>query len=174
LLSDTGLDSIILKILYAFHSSQIDPILPDLKTFASAVTFHKPKIPVVCPLDGGVVDDIGKFNVEYLARHCREPVNMFEALLDARSGHVITDQTTMLEIGPHPAVSSMIKATLGPQMTTLATSQRGREIWQVLGSTLGSIYMAGADIRWAKYHHDFETSHKVLSLLAYSWDTKHY
>ena len=174
LLSDTGLDSTILKIPYAFHSSQMDPILPDLKTFASAVTFHKPKIPILCPLDGGVVDDIGKFDAEYLARHCRGPVNMFEALLDARSGHVITDQTTMLEIGPHPAVSSMIKATLGPQITTLATSQRGREIWQVLGSTLGSLYMAGADIRWAEYHRDFETSHKVLSLPAYSWDTKHY
>lgn len=174
LLSDAGLDSTILTIPYAFHSSQMDPILLDLKTFANAVTFHKPKIPVLCPLDGGLVDDIGKFNAEYLARHCREPVNMVKALLDARGGHIITDQTTMLEIGPHPAVSSMIKATLGPQMTTLATSQRGRETWQVLGSTLGSLYMAGSDICWAEYHRDFETSHKVLSLPAYSWDTKHY
>lgn len=172
--ADSGVPSTLLKVPYAFHSSQMDPILSDLKSVASVVTFSKPRIPILCPLEGSVVDDDGSFGPNYLARHAREPVNMLEALLTAQRDHLITDLTPMLEIGPHPAVSSMVKAVLGPQTTTLATLQRGRGVWQVLGATLGSLYSAGADIRWAEYHRDFKGSHKVLSLPAYSWDTKEY
>jgi acyl transferase domain-containing protein len=174
ILSYAGLDSTVLKIPYAFHSSQMDVITADLEKVASAITFHKPKLPVLCPLDGGTIKDIGTFNGNYLARHCREPVNILQAFLDARNEFVYTDQATLLELGPHPAIASMVNATLGPHMITLPTAYRGRDMWQTLSSTLASLYMAGADIRWAAYQRDFGASHKVLSLPAYSWDTKHY
>ena len=174
ILADAGLDSTVLKIPYAFHSSQMDVIVADFEESASTVTFHKPKVPVLCPIDGGVIRDIGTFDGHYLARHCREPVNILQALLDARHELIYTDQTTLLELGPHPAVASMVKATFGSQMITLPTAQRGVDMWQTLSSTLASLYMAGADIRWAVYQRDFEASHKVLALPAYSWDTKHY
>ena len=174
LLADSGMKSTLLKVPYAFHSSQVDPILSDFKKLAGGVMYSKARIPILCPLDGSIVDDKGSFDSEYLARHCREPVNMLKGLLSAHSDHVITDQTTMLEIGPHPAISGMIRAVLGPQMTSLASSQRGRSAWQVLATTLKSLYSAGADIRWSEYHLDFKASHKVIALPAYSWDLKEY
>lgn len=174
LLTDARMKATLLKVPYAFHSSQIDPVLADLKDLAGGITFSKAKIPILCPLDGNIVDGNGNFGPDYLVRHSREPVNMQKALLVARSDRIITDQTTMLEIGPHPAISGMVKAVLGPQITSLASSQRGRPAFQVLAATLKNLYAAGAEINWSKYHHDFKVSHEVLPLPAYSWDLKEY
>ena len=174
LLNNAGKGTKIMKVPYAFHSAQVDPVLAELTKLVSDVTFSQAKIPILCPLDGSIVDGKGNFGSEYLARHSREPVNMLKALLTARSNQLITDQTMTLEIGPHPAISGMVRSVLGPQIATLASSQRGRPIFQTLSATMKSLYVAGADIRWSKYHHDFQMSHEVISLPAYSWDLKEY
>ncbi|KAH7139674.1 hypothetical protein B0J13DRAFT_66577 [Dactylonectria estremocensis] len=174
LLTDAGMKSTLLKVPYAFHSSQLDPILQDFTQIASGVTFHEPQIAVLCPLDGSVVSKISSFGPEYLARHSREPVNMLKALLAAQSDQIITERTTVIEIGPHPAISGMGRAVLGSQVPFLPSAQRGRPTWHVLAAALKVLYNAGADIRWADYHRDFKASHAVVALPAYSWDLKEY
>ena len=174
LLASAAIMSTILKAPYAFHSSQIEPILEDYKVIASGVTFSRPKIPMVCPLDGTIVDKAGTFSSEYLARHSREPVNMQDALLEAHEQKIITEQTAMIEIGPHPAVSGMVKAVFGPQVTSLVSAQRGRPAFQSLTTALKSLYMSGTDINWSEYHVDFRRFQEVLPLPSYSWDLKDY
>ncbi|KAL8677817.1 MAG: hypothetical protein Q9186_005797 [Xanthomendoza sp. 1 TL-2023] len=173
LLSDASIKSTLLKVPYAFHSSQMDVVLEPFEKLAAGANYAKPKIPVLCPLDGSIVSEEGKFGPHYLARHCRESVNMRAALATAVSNHTITDLPTTLEIGPHPAISGMVKAEL-PQVTPLVSMQRGRPSFQVLAETVKTLYSAGADIRWLEYHRDFKASHKVLALPAYSWDLKDY
>lgn len=172
-LAAVGMKSTLLKVPYAFHSSQMDAILEPFEKLAASVTYAKPKLTVLCPLDGSVVVDEGKFGSHYLACHCRETVNLRAALATANSDKIITDQTTTLEIGPHPAISGMIKAEL-PHVSSLASMQRGRPPFQVLAAALKTLYSAGAEIRWAEYHRDFRASHKVIPLPAYSWDLKEY
>lgn len=173
LLAAAGMKSTLLKVPYAFHSSQMDAVLEQFKKLAIGVTYAKPKLPVLCPLDGSVVVDEGKFGPHYLARHCREKVNLRAALATAKSNKIITDQTTTLEIGPHPAISGMIKVEL-PHVASLASMQRSRSPFQVLAAALKTLYSAGAEIRWSEYHQDFKASHKVIPLPAYSWDLKEY
>ncbi|KAK4184780.1 ketoacyl-synt-domain-containing protein [Podospora australis] len=176
LLSGAGLKTTPLKVPFAFHSSQMDPMLSQFRSAACGVTFHKPRIPVVCALDGRIRGDkdTTAFDPEYLARHTRQAVNMMAALLEAQKQQLITDQTTVLEIGPHPAVSAMVKSVLGNGMVCLASAQRGRSAWQVLGQALKTLYLAGVDIAWAEYHKEFKANHNVLALPAYSWDLKDY
>ncbi|KAI1378966.1 ketoacyl-synt-domain-containing protein [Hypoxylon crocopeplum] len=174
LLTTAGMKTTSLKVPYAFHSSQVEPLLGDFKKLASGVAYSEAKIPVLCPLDGSIVVGLGNFGPEYLARHTRDPVNMQKALLTANSRHILGDQAATLEIGSHPAISGMVRAVLGSQVTTLSSLQRGRSTFQVLAATLKSLYTAGSDIRWAGYHHDFKASHKVVPLPAYSWDLKPY
>ncbi|KAI0003486.1 ketoacyl-synt-domain-containing protein [Xylariaceae sp. FL0662B] len=174
LLADAGIKTTLLKVPYAFHSSQVDPVLEDFKKLACGIAYSEAKIPVLCPLDGSIVDGIGSFGPDYLARHTREPVNMRKALLTANSQHILGDQSTTLEIGPHPAISGMIKAVLGPQITSLASLQRGRPSFQILAVTLKSLYTMGSNIRWSVYHQNFKASHRVIPLPAYSWDLKQY
>ncbi|KAL2145509.1 hypothetical protein VTI28DRAFT_7145 [Corynascus sepedonium] len=173
-----GMKTTPLKIPFAFHSSQLDPMLRDLRKLASGVTYNRPKIPVICPLDAQVRspgdEDGFTFGPDYLVNHARQPVNMFGALAEAHARQVIDNQSTVLEIGPHPAISGMIRPVLGSQVSCLASAQRGRPTWQVLGGTIRSLYTAGADIAWSEYHRDFKASHKVLVLPAYSWNLKEY
>ena len=173
-LANARMKTTLLKVPYAFHSSQIDPVLADFVSLASVVTYHEPRIPLLCPLDGSIIKDVGSVGPHYLARHSREPVNMLQALLTARDNQVITTQTMMLEIGPHPAISGMVKGVLGSQTTSLASLQRGQSTYQSLSAALKTLYEGGADISWSKYNQDFKASHEVLSLPAYSWDLKDY
>lgn len=172
-LTNAGLKCTLLKVPYAFHSSQVDPIMSDFERIANGVTFTKPKIPILRPLDGTVVTE-ADFSPAYLALHAREPVNMFKALQAGYDNRILTEQTTTIEIGPHPAVSGMVKAVLGSQMVTLASAQRARSVWQVLTTALKTLYNAGAEINWAEYQRDFDGSHTVVALPAYSWDLKEY
>ena len=174
LLAVAGMRSTLLKVPYAFHSSQIDPVLSEFKKLATGVTFSEPTLPILCPLDGSIVRAADIFGPEYLAKHSRNSVNMLEALQTAQREHIITDQTTVLEVGPHPAISGMIKAVLGPQAALLASAQRGKSLWLSLATALKILYSVGTNIRWAEYRRDFTASHKVIPLPAYSWDLKEY
>ena len=173
LLAAAGMKSTLLKVPYSFHSSQMDAIIGQFEKLAAGVTYAKPKLPVLCSLDGSAVIDKAKFGPHYLARHCREIVNFRAALAAANSEKIITDQTITLEIGPHPTISGMIKDEL-PHVTSLVSMQRGRPPFRVLAATLTALNNVGAEIRWAEYHRDSKASQNVISLPAYSSDLKDY
>jgi acyl transferase domain-containing protein len=174
ILTAAGFKSTPLKVPYAFHSPQVDPMLADFENVASGVVFLQAKIPLLSALDGNVHHGTGAFDAEYLIRHTREPVSMYQALLTAGRENIISESATVLEIGSHPAISGMVKAVLGPQIPCLATLSRGRPTFQILAATLKNLYMQGADICWAQYHLDANASHEVLPLPSYSWDLKPY
>ena len=174
LVTRKGTKSVLLKVPFAFHSAQVTPILESFRSVAAGATFHKPSIPVLCPLTGKIVQDEGFFGPSYLARHCREPVNMAEALQHAYKSQILTDKTFTIEIGPAPVVCGMVKATLGPQMPTLPLLQRGKDAWPNITAALQSLYKQGQDINWLEYHAPFKGAHTVLELPAYGWDLKEY
>ncbi|KKK13706.1 polyketide synthetase PksP [Aspergillus rambellii] len=166
-----------LTVPYAFHSAQVGPILDGLERALQGVTFNKPRIPFVSALLGEVISEANARSVlaaNYLVRHCREPVNFLSAVEATRNAKLSVDQTLWLEVGPHPICSGMVKATLGPQTTTLASLRRDEDTWAVLSASLSTLHLAGIDINWKQYHQDFSASHRVLSLPAYKWDLKNY
>lgn len=174
LITRNGTKSVLLKVPFAFHSAQVTPILESFRSIAAGATFHKPSIPVLCPLTGKIVNDEGVFGPPYLARHCREPVNMAEALQYAYKSQTLTDKTFTIEIGPAPVVCGMVKASLGPQMLTLPLLQRGKDAWPNITAALESLYKQGQDINWLEYHTPFKGAHTVLELPTYGWDLKEY
>jgi naphtho-gamma-pyrone polyketide synthase len=164
-----------LQVPYAFHSSQVDPILDDLEEAARAVTFHEPAIPVISSLLGDVVTNGGVFGPQYLRRHCREKVDFHGALVAAQQSQVTPlEKTIWLEVGSHPICSAMIKSTVGVKSTTLPTMHRKEETWKTLSGTLASLYLAGVEPSWREYHRDFAASQRVLQLPTYNWDNKNY
>ncbi|EFQ36810.1 beta-ketoacyl synthase domain-containing protein [Colletotrichum graminicola M1.001] len=175
MLTASGLKSTVLKVPYAFHSSQITPISDEYESAASSVTFSKTKIPVLCPLDGTIADgENHPFNARYLVRHALEPVRMMQTLLNAKNEGIINDRTVFIEVGPHPAIAGMINPVLGKQTACVASQSRGRSLWKTLEPALSTVYMLGANVSWGEYQRDFESTHKVIKLPAYSWDIKDY
>ncbi|KAI4159137.1 MAG: hypothetical protein LQ342_006841 [Letrouitia transgressa] len=163
-----------LEVPYAFHTSQVDPILDKFETIAGGVIFHKPSIPVLSPLLGKLVSEAGLIGPKYLVQHCRQTVNMRDALKNGNAAKLINDKSYVIEIGPQPVVSGMIKATLGDQIKAFPTLQRGQDTWKLLTAAVTSLYANGLDIKWCEYHRDFKAALKVLHLPAYSWDLKEY
>lgn len=174
LLKAAGMRSTLLKVPYAFHSSQVEVILSEFKTRAQGVTFLEPKIPIIRPFDCTVATTSGRFDPGYLADHSRGTVNMLGALTAAQQAGTVTERSVFLEVGPHPAVSKMIRCTLGASSITTASLQRGAQPWDVLTRALKCLYDSGATVNWAAYQQDFEQHHQVISLPSYSWDLKPY
>ncbi|KAI4254023.1 MAG: hypothetical protein LQ352_003346 [Teloschistes flavicans] len=173
-LANHQLKTKILEIPYAFHTSQVDPILDQFETIATGVSFHKPTVPVLSPLLGKPVAEEGCIGPKYLAMHCRQTVNMRDALQNGSVAKLIGDKSCVIEVGPQPVVSGMVRATLGPQIKSFPSLQRKQDTWTLLTSVLTYLYTNGLDIKWCEWHRDFKASHKVLPLPAYSWDLKEY
>ncbi|KAF1952293.1 polyketide synthetase [Byssothecium circinans] len=173
-LAAAGIRGTLIKVPYAFHSSQVTPILNKFSNDAQGVVFRKPQIPVLSPLFGTTVQDGGVFGPDYLARHAREPVQIMRCLQTASAEGLLTNTAYAIEFGPHPVVSGMIKSTLGTAITTLPTLRRNNDPWDVLTKSLCSLYSAGLPIKWDGYFTDIPSARTVIGLPAYSWDLKSY
>lgn len=175
-LSSEGFKATKLKVPFAFHSAQVEPILEGLAGLAKGVTFHKPTIPFVSALLGDVLDGENSevIGPSYLTRHCRETVNFLGALEATRHAKLMNERTLWVEIGSHPVCSGMVKSTFGPQATTVMSLRRQEDTWKVLSNSLSALYLAGIDLLWKEYHQDFSAIHEVLALPAYKWDLKNY
>ena len=173
-LSGANLKTKRLEVPYAFHSSQIAPILSSFEAMARGITFHKPSVPVISPLLGTVIQDCGIIDARYLARHCRETVNIHQSLLVAKEEGVLNKQIYAMEFGPHPVVSGMISSSLGPAITVLPTLRRNKNPWEILAQTASTLYTNGLDLNWNEYHRDFPSAQVVLDLPTYGWDLKSY
>ena len=169
-----GLKSTKLSVPYAFHSSQVDPVLEKFKASAKSAIFNRPQIPIISTLLGKVVSDSGVFNGEYLARHCRESVNFLGGLNEALDREVIDHKTVWLEVGPHPVCSNMIKSIIGKEVTAVPTLNRNEDAWKTSATSLSTLFNAGLDIDWSGYHHGFVDAHEVLFLPSYAFDEKVY
>jgi acyl transferase domain-containing protein len=163
-----------LNVPFAFHTSQVDPILDQYDAISKAVTFNVPALPVISPLLGQVIREGGIIGPEYLRRHAREPVNFVASLRSAESETLVDAKTVWVELGPHPVCSAMVKSTLPATVTTLPSFRRNEDAWKTIATTLNTLHTTGLSIDWNEYHREFEPALRLLVLPAYSFDDKTY
>ncbi|KAK5273390.1 polyketide synthase, partial [Exophiala xenobiotica] len=136
-LADAGQKCTKLKLPFAFHSSQVDPILADFEKLAASVKYHAPRVPVISPLLSDVVSVGGIFDAFYLSRHCRKTVDFVGGLSSGMSSATISDTTLWLEVGGHPLCASMIKSCLS--VPTLATMRRDEDPWKIISTSMAGL-----------------------------------
>ena len=165
-----------LEVPFAFHSSQVDPILDDFEAAASSITFSRPTIPVISPLCDRTIQEDHQFGPSYLRRHCREPVNFVGALQSHVENFPNVDHlaSMWLEIGPQPACGSMIKASVHDSHAIMSSLSRNQESYATLIQSIRTLYCAGTEIDWSEYHRAFESCVTVLPLPTYSFDEKNF
>lgn len=175
-LTNEGFKATKLKVPFAFHSAQVDPILEGLAEVARGLTFNKPRIPYVSALLGDVIKEANSdlLGPDYLTHHCRETVNFLGALEASRHSNLMNDKTIWVEVGSHPICSGMVKSTFGPHATTVASLRRQEDSWKVLSNSVSTVYLTGVELNWKEYHQDFTAGLKVLPLPSYKWDLKNY
>ena len=174
IVSRRGIQNTKLRTAFAFHCSQVDPILDSYQALAAGVKFNAPSIPVISPLLKEVIRQEGSFDPAYVRRHAREAVN-FPAGLEAgyRDG-IIDDKTVWVEIGPHPICLPMVKKVLGPDISTVPSLRRHEDPWRIVSRSLATLHNIGLDISWNEYHRDFNSAHRLLRLPVYQFDFKKY
>lgn len=163
-----------LNVQFAFHSSQVDPILADFEALAKSVTFNKPQIPVVSPLLATVLSEVDSINARYLARHARETVDFSGGLAAAQQLGLINDQTIFVELGPSPVCLSFLKSELGHDITTAHSLRKGVTPYKTISESLATLHTAGLSIDWNEYHRDFLDCVQMLDLPTYAFDNKNY
>lgn len=173
-LAAAGLKCTQLKVPFAFHSSQVDPILEDFKKLASSVTFNVATTPVISTLLGRQLEQGELVDPEYLCRHAREAVDFLGGIVSSRSFGVVDDKTIFLEVGPHPVCMGMVKSTLGPETITLSSLRKIESPFKTITGTLSTLHSQGLSIDWNEFHRDHLDCLRLLSLPAYSFDEKNY
>jgi iron transport multicopper oxidase len=171
-LSNLGFKCTQLKVPFAFHSSQVDPILDDFEQLAASVRFSQERVPVISSLHGRVLSE--RIDAAYLRNHARDPVNFIGGLIAAQTDGLIDEKTVWLEVGPHPVCFGMVKTTFGAATTGGPTLRRNESPFKTLSNTLSALHTAGTIIDWNEFHQDFSPSLRLLDLPTYSFDDKNY
>ncbi|KAI9795935.1 MAG: Type I Iterative PKS [Piccolia ochrophora] len=162
-----------LDVPYAFHSTQIQPILGPFEENCHSVTFNQPRIPVISPLLGDVIEDADTITSRYLGRHAREAVDFDTALTVAHRRGLISEHTGWIEIGPHPICLGMIKAVSRSNLT-VPSLRRNENAWETLASSLKQLYVNGLNVDWTEYHQNFNSGLQLLTLPTYAFEEKNY
>ena len=163
----------VLDVPYAFHSSQVDPIMEPFEQLSRTVKFNKPNIPVLSPLLGDMLVEAESVTPHYLCNHARDTVNFDAALRKALNRGLIGEHTVWLEIGPHPICLGMIKPASDTRLT-VPSLRRKEGAWETLANSAKELYIRGLNINWSEYHRDFSANLQLLNLPAYAFENKNY
>lgn len=170
-LQEHGVRSTHLSLPYAFHTAQVDPILEDLDALSGNVRFDKQKLPVISPTFAGIPSE---FSSTFAVAHCREPVQMRQALEAARRQNLVDERTICIEIGSGAVTVNMVKEVTGSSTETFVSMRQGEAITRPLSMALAALYAKGANINWNEFHRNFSPGLDPVSLPAYNWDLRDY
>ena len=172
-LNRAGLKTFPLDVTFAFHSTQMEPILEDFEAMAShGVVFQPPQLPVVSPLLSKVIFDDKTVNATYLRRATREKVDFLSALQAAHKIGTIDDDMAWIEIGPHPVCISFAKNILSNIGVSVPSLRRGEDNWTTMTHSLAALHCTGVKIDWNALHSPFEKGLRLLDLPTYAWNNK--
>ena len=176
--NDVGVSTTRLRVQFAFHTRQMDPLLEDLESEAKSLTFNAPKIPVASTLLGRIVQpgEDGVFGAEYMRRHTREPVAFVDATRACEGQGLIQNESFLVEIGPHPICLGLISSSLEKvKLTGYPSLRRGRDDWESMSNCMAAAFRAQLPVSWSKFHKDhLENLSMVTNLPSYAFDLKEF
>lgn len=161
-----------IKVPYAFHSSQLQPIMDDFSKLLDGLPLRSPSIPILSPLLSSVIKVGEEMEPDYLLRQCREAVNLVGAVRAGEAASILDHRTHILEAGPSLVLARLMQRTMETSPTIIPSLEPSQDSWLVLSRSVASAYRVGCNVNWAQYHRDYD--HAVVQLPSYSWDLKNY
>ncbi|KAJ5991549.1 hypothetical protein N7522_011756 [Penicillium canescens] len=174
ILKANGTSCSMLNVPYAFHSSQVDPILASFDKEVIAISFLPSRVPIFSTLLGQIIQAGDEIGPSYLVRHAREPVQFLDALNTAQEEGMITSSSVFLEIGPHPVCLGMIRPTIDSTQRLLPSLHRKEDSLTTICKALAALNGLGFSIDWNEYHNSFDHTPRLLKLPTYAFDEKRY
>jgi acyl transferase domain-containing protein len=148
-----GMQTKRLPVSHAFHSSCLDPILPDFSQVCQHLSYHVPAIGVISGLTGKIIETAQLRSPEYWVDQLKKPVRFMDAVRCARFQGGVSN---FLEIGPGAELSAMTKnsitdGAIGPGEVIAAPLLRRPKVDEnnSFVSGLATVYARGTPIDWA-------------------------
>jgi myxalamid-type polyketide synthase MxaD len=152
------------KVDFASHSPQMDPLRADLMQALEEVQPHLASIPIYSTVLDAVADG-SEFDALYWARNLREPV-----LFSASVQRLLEDgYETFVEVSAHPILLSGIQQGIhhaGMEGAVLASIRRDEDDHTSMLRSLGLLYSSGYAIDWNRIYPERGAN---VSLPAYPW-----
>ncbi len=138
------------KVDFASHSPQMDPLRADLLAALDGLVPRPVSVPIYSTVTGMVGGGL-EFEAHYWARNLREPV-LFSAAVQRllQDGYGI-----FLEISPHPILLSGIQQGLnhcGHEGAVLPSMRREEEECAVMLGSLGALYTLAYPLDWSRIY----------------------
>lgn len=173
-LGNSGFKTTRVNVPFAFHSSQVQPILAEFKTLVDQVELGVARIPIISPLLTTVIPVGTEIGKAYLPRQRREPVNLVGGMAAATNAGYFDDRTHVVEIGPGLILGRLIKRQMpdGSPNAIIPSLDASQDPSVVMAQSVAKAYRIGCNIDWSAYHRDYR--HSVVTLPSYNWDLQKY
>lgn len=138
-----GVKSKALVVSHAFHSPLMEPILDRFEQFARQITFNAPRLPLISNVTGRMIEVDEIPGPTYWREHIREAVRFADAMVTLHE----YNYKLFLEVGPSPTLLAMGRRCIPEEAGVwLPSLRQGRDDWQQLLTSLGTLYTHGAAV----------------------------
>lgn len=154
-----------LRIDYAFHTHQMEPIRDELLEVLADIRPRPSQVPFTSTVTGGLLDGEQLDNL-YWWRNVRQPVLFGPAIANL----VSQGESTFLELGPHPALSSSINEIAAAQAHSggvFHSLRRNTDESVELLTNLAGLALQGQPIDWAAVN---QSGGEFVALPRYPWN----
>ncbi len=168
-LSSTGVHCSELRVDYAFHSPQMDPLSVEMVASLGAMSSKSGTIPMYSTVTGERIEGTA-LDADYWGRNVRQTVRFARAVEKASENGC----TLFVEIGPHPVLSANLKQTFSRRNKAagvVPTLRRGQDERRNLLETLAKLHSEGQTIRVDRL---YPAVGRVVPLPAYPWQRQRY
>ncbi|WP_405876389.1 SDR family NAD(P)-dependent oxidoreductase [Streptomyces sp. NBC_00005] len=149
-LTEDGVFARLLKVNCACHSKDMDPLEQRLRQQLAGVEGRETVLPMYSTATGGLIEG-GELDTGYWWRNFRQPV-LFAPAVRA----MLADGfDTFVELSPHPVLGNSvteIAREAGVDVLSVGSLVRGKDDWTCFLDAFGTLYTAGADVRWERRH----------------------
>jgi acyl transferase domain-containing protein len=162
-----------LQTTRAFHSEMMEPIVQVFGEQVRKIRLRPPQIPYISNVTGTWIKNDEAVNPDYWAKHLRQTVRFSDGLSELMR----EPKRILLEVGPGQTLSRLARrqpARKAEQLALATMNQResGKSDLEYLLTTLGKLWVAGADIQWPNFYQG--QRRRRIPLPTYPFERKRY
>jgi acyl transferase domain-containing protein/acyl carrier protein len=154
-----------LNVSHAFHSDQIEPILPEFGRLIQNVVHNRSQLSFISTVTGNLVNET--LDPRYWIDHARGTVNFAKGIKTVHS----LGCNVFLEIGPKPVLSKMVRMMISDSACVYAGSLiDGDKGWRSTMNSLATLYAGNVDFNWSSLNKNIGS--KCITLPSYAFQRK--
>lgn len=141
-----------LQTSHAYHSPDVDLILPKFRERLEGLVFHPPQQPYISNLTGTWITDDQATSLDYWCQQLRQTVLYSDGIETLKKEGI----TLFLELGPGRALSSFVRQHSSDRastaLNTIRSASSDQEDHSFLLNTLGQLWLKNVSFNWKEFY----------------------